>query len=125
MPRVSKSSAAHVENHGPVEDHHDDIDDYTVNFLRFGQTIDAAPLLKGLPNDRCSSPHWGYIFKGRITFRFADHDEIFEAGDAFYVPPGHTPVMEEGTEYVQFSPSHELQTVSDVMTRNAQALGFG
>ena len=124
MPKVSKSSAAHVENQGPVEDRHEDLDDYTVNFLSFGQTIDATPLLKGLPNDRCSSPHWGYVFNGKVTFRFGDHDEVFEAGDAFYVPAGHTPVIEEGTEYVQFSPSSELHAVSEVMTRNAQALGI-
>ena len=124
MPKVSKSSAAHVENHGPVEDRHEDLDDYTVNFLTVGQTIDATPLLKGLPDDRCSSPHWGYVFQGKIMYHFGDHDEVFQAGDAFYVPAGHTPVIDEGTEYVQFSPSSEMQTVSDVMTRNAQALGF-
>lgn len=85
----------------------------------------ATPLLKGLPGDRCSCPHWGYLFKGKITYRFADHDEVFEAGDAFYVPHGHTPIVEEGTEFVQFSPSRELQTVTDVMMKNAQALGMG
>jgi hypothetical protein len=34
-------------------------------------------------------------------------------------------VVDAGTEYVQFSPSSELHTVSDVMTRNAMALGMG
>jgi hypothetical protein len=57
MPKVSKESAAHVENHGPVEDRHEGLDDYTVNFLTMGQTIDATPLFKGLPGDRCSCPH--------------------------------------------------------------------
>ena len=60
------------------------------------------------------------MFKGKITPRFADHQEVFEAGDAFYVPEGHTALIEEGTEFVQFSPSRELQTVTDVMIRNAQ-----
>ena len=85
MPKVSRESAAHVENHGPVEDRHEDLDEYTVNFVTLGR-IDATPLFKGLPDDRCPCPHWGYVFKGQITFRFADHDEVFEAGDAFYVP---------------------------------------
>ena len=49
MPKVSRESAAHVESHGPVEDRHEDLDDYTINFLTFGQTIDATPLFKGLP----------------------------------------------------------------------------
>lgn len=125
MPKVSRESAAHVQNHGPVEDRHEDIEGYTVNFVTMSQTIDAAPLLKGLPGDRCSCPHWGYVFKGKITYRFADHEEAFEAGDAFYVADGHTPTVEEGTEFVQFSPSGELQTVTDVMMKNAQALGMG
>jgi len=55
LHKVSKSGIAYVENHGPVEDRHEDLGDYTVNFVTFGQTIDATPLLKGLPDDRCSS----------------------------------------------------------------------
>ena len=27
---------------------------------------DFGPLLKGLPNDRCPCPHWGYVLKGRL-----------------------------------------------------------
>ena len=123
MPKVSKESAAHVESHGPVEDRHEDIEGYTINFLSFGVDIDGTPLMKGLPGDRCNCPHWGYVLKGRLTYRFEDHDEVVEAGDAFYLPPGHIPVVEAGTELVQFSPAHELAEVSAVMTRNAQALG--
>ena len=105
MPKVSKESAAQVDDYGPVEDRHEDVDGYTVNFVSFRQDIDATPLLKGLPDDRCHCPHWGYVLKGKLTFRFADHEEIFEAGDAFYLPPGHIPVADAGTEFVQFSPT--------------------
>jgi hypothetical protein len=122
MPGLSKQSAANVEHHGPVEDRHEDIDDTTVNFLSFGIDIDATPLMKGLPGDRCSCPHWGYVTKGKITYRFADHDESYEAGDAFYVQPGHIPVVDAGTEFVQFSPKEELKGVGEVMERNARAL---
>jgi quercetin dioxygenase-like cupin family protein len=45
-------------------------------------------LLKGLPDDRCQCPHWGYVFKGKMTARYADRDEVYEAGDAFYTPVG-------------------------------------
>ena len=57
-----------------------------------------------------------------MTFRFADHEEVYEAGDAFYLPPGHIPVAEAGTEYVQFSPSEELAEVAANMMRNMQAM---
>jgi quercetin dioxygenase-like cupin family protein len=122
MPKVSKQSAAHVDDHGVVEDRHEDVHGYTVSFTSFRQDIDATPLMKGLPGDRCSCPHWGYVLKGRVTYRFADHDEVVEAGDAFYLPPGHIPIVEAGTEFVQFSPAEQLCEVGAAMMRNMQAL---
>jgi hypothetical protein len=122
MPKVSKDSAAHVDDHGIVEDRHEDVDGFTVNFVSFRADVDASPLLKGLPDDRCNCPHWGYVLKGRLTYRFADHDETFTAGDAFYLPAGHVPMAEAGSEIMQFSPAAELREVDAVMVRNAQAL---
>ena len=115
-------SAAHVDDHGVVEDRHEDIGGYTVNFVSFRQDIDGTPLMRGLPDDRCPCPHWGYVLKGRLTYRFGDHDEVFEAGDAFYLPPGHIPLADAGSELVQFSPADELKAVETVMTRNAAAM---
>lgn len=122
MPKVSIKSAAHVEDHGVVDDRHEDIGGYTVNFVSFRQDIDGTPLLRGLPDDRCPCPHWGYVLKGRLTYRFADHEEVFEAGDAFYLPPGHIPLADAGSELVQFSPAEELKAVETVMMRNMQAI---
>jgi mannose-6-phosphate isomerase-like protein (cupin superfamily) len=122
MPKVSRDSAEQVEDHGVVEDRHEDVEGYTINFLSFRGDADGTPRLKGLPGDRCSAPHWGCVLKGRMTFRFDDHEEAIEAGDAFYLPPGHIPVVEAGTEYVQFSPAEELRRVSETMTRNFQAM---
>jgi len=121
MPGISRETAAHHDDHGPVLDIHEDLGDLSVNFLTFKVDIDGAPLLKGLPDDRCSCPHWGYVTKGKLTFRFADHDETYVDGDAFYVPPGHTPEVAGGTEYVQFSPADELHKVAAVMERNLKA----
>jgi hypothetical protein len=121
MPKVSKESAAHVEDHGPVEDRHEEISEYTVSFVTFRQDVDGTALLKGLPGDSCDCPHWGYVIKGRLIYRFADHDEVTEAGDAFYTPPGHIPIAAAGTEFVQFSPSLELQAVAAAMLTNMQA----
>lgn len=122
MPKVSRGSASHVDDPGPVEDRHEDIDGYTVNFVTLRQDMDLAPLLKGLPDDRCQCPHWGYVFKGKLTWRFADHEEVFEAGDAFYVPPGHAPSAEAGSEFVQFSPSDEMQAVEETIMKNMQEM---
>jgi hypothetical protein len=122
MPKVSKASASQVEEHGPVEDRHEDLNGYTVNFVSFREDIDGTPLVKGLPGDSCQCPHWGYVLKGRLTYRFADHEEVFEAGDAFYLPPGHVPLAAAGSEVVQFSPSDELRVVEAVMMENMRKM---
>jgi len=121
MPKLS-STSADVQDYGPVEVREEQMDGYTVNFVTFRESVDHEPLLKGLPDNRCPCPHWGYVLEGRVTFRFGDHDETFVAGDAFYAPPGHLPVHEPGTRYLQFSPSEELQKVSAVIMQNMQAL---
>jgi hypothetical protein len=87
MPKVSKDSAAQVTDHGAAEDRTEELDGYSVSFVTIRQGHDLAPMLKGLPDDRCQCPHWGYVFKGRLIWRFADHEEVSEAGDAFYVGP--------------------------------------
>ena len=121
MPKVS-SENAQVDDQGVVLDRHGELDGYTVNVVEFRQDMDQTPMLKGLPDDRCQCPHWGYVLKGKLTFRFVDHDEVFEAGDAFYLPPGHVGVQNEpGSEYVQFSPTDELRETSATIMRNMQA----
>ena len=123
---MSKDSATQGGDYGIVLDRCEDLDGYTVNFVTFREDIDHTPLLRGLPDDRCQCPHWGYVLKGTLTFRFADRDEVYAAGDAFYAPPGHVPVHNEpGTEYLQFSPVAELQKTSEVIMRNFQALQAG
>jgi hypothetical protein len=122
MPKVSEASASHRADHGLVVDRSEDLDDYTVNFVTFREDIDHTPLLRGLPDDRCQCPHWGYVTKGAVTFRYGDREEVFAAGDAFYAPPGHVPVHNEpGTEWVQFSPASELRATNEVIMRNLQA----
>src|SRR5205085_11775365 len=91
MPKVSTESATQGGEFGPVTDRSDEIEGYTVNFTSFHEDIDATPLLKGLPDDRCQCPHWGYVVRGRLTFRYADHEEVFEAGDAFWRATRSTP----------------------------------
>jgi mannose-6-phosphate isomerase-like protein (cupin superfamily) len=122
MLKVSRESAEHVESHGPVEDRHQDGDGYTINFLSFATDVDATPLLKGMPGDQCQCPHWGYVIKGRMTYMTDDGEHVVEAGDAFYLPPGHVPRAAAGTEFVQFSPTERLDHVSQHMTEAANRM---
>ena len=124
MPKIARDEGR--TDHGPVLASEMEVGDYTINFVTFKDQMDHAPLFKGLPGDSCQCPHWGYVFKGKMTARYADHDEVFEAGDAFYTPPGHIPVTNEpGTEFVSFSPSEELRTAEAVMIKNMQAMQDG
>jgi len=123
MPKVSKESATGGGDFGPVVDRSNDVAGYRIGFTEFRQDIDATPLMDGLPDGMCQCPHWGYVLAGKVTFRFADGDEIFEAGDAFYTPPGHIPVKHEpGTEFVMFSPTEELEVTERVMMSNMHKL---
>ncbi len=54
-------------------------------------------------------------------FKTADGDETFEAGDAYHVAPGHTPVLFAGTELVEFSPTDELRNTIEVVSKNMEA----
>jgi hypothetical protein len=123
MPKVSRDSATGGGDYGPVVDRYEEVDGYRIGFATFREDIDATPLMKGLPDDRCQCPHWGYVIRGRVTFRFADHDEVFEAGDAFYTPAGHIPVSHEpGSEVLMFSPAQELAETEAVLMKNMRAL---
>src|SRR3954470_8106168 len=105
MPKASKQSASRVEDAGVMEGRYEELGGYTVGFEHFRQDADSAPLFVGLPDDRCQSPHWGYVIAGSITFRYAGHTESYDAGDAYYAPPGHTTEIGAGTELVEFSPT--------------------
>jgi hypothetical protein len=122
MSRMSKESAPNVEEHGPALDISGPLDDHTVNFVTIRQAHSLAGLLTGLPDGRCPCPHWGYVFTGKITVSYPDRDEVCQAGDAFYMAPGHIPTAETGSEFVLFSPSEALAEVTAVMMRNAQEM---
>ena len=96
--------------------------DIHVGFETYREGFDIAPLLKGLPDDRCQCPHYGYVLKGRMRVRYADCEEVVNAGDAYYMAPGHAPVMEAGTELVEFSPKDEFQKTMEVVERNFAAM---
>jgi mannose-6-phosphate isomerase-like protein (cupin superfamily) len=118
MPKTSKATAPHHEDMGVMEGHYAELDRYTVGFETFREDADATPLFRGLPDDRCQSPHWGYVVRGKVIFHFADRSEIYETGDAYYAPPGHIPVVSAGTELVEFSDTTEFGRTVEAIGRN-------
>jgi hypothetical protein len=125
MPKASKETASRVEDMGIMEGRYEELGGYTVGFETFREDADAAPLMKGLPDDRCQSPHWGHVVRGKVTFTYADHAETYEAGDAYYAPPGHSPAITAGTEIIEFSPTEEYGRTMEVVGRNLAAIQAG
>ena len=121
MPKSSKETASNVADLGVLVSRTDELDAYTVEFTTFREDADGTPAFKGLPDDRCQSPHWGYVVRGKVTFRYADHDEVYETGDAYYAPPGHIPVVTADTEVVEFSPTEAYNRTLEVVARNMAA----
>jgi hypothetical protein len=119
MPKASKATASDSMQVEGYEGHFENFDGgYTVGFETYTADADMAELFKGLPDDRCQCEHWGYVIKGKVSFKTADSEETFETGDAYYVGPGHTPVLYAGTEIVEFSPTKELQQTMEVIAKN-------
>lgn len=96
--------------------------DMHVGFESYNEDFDLAPLLRGLPDNLCQCPHYGYVLKGRMRVKYADHEEVVEAGDAYYLAPGHAPTMEAGTDILEFSPKDEYRKTMEVAEINFEAM---
>jgi hypothetical protein len=83
--------------------------------------MDTRPIFEGLPEGSCQCPHWGYMISGRARVIYADREEVLEAGDAYYLEPGHNLVVEESGEVVEFSPAGEYQKTMEAVAGNMQA----
>ncbi|MFI5958869.1 cupin domain-containing protein [Cryptosporangium sp. NPDC051539] len=118
MPGASPMSTPVTVDEELIQGRYAEVGDYTVAFESFPVDVDPAEFFVGLPQDRCSCPHWGMVTGGQITFRWPDHEETYGEGDAYYAPPGHLPLITAGTSIVEFSPTSELQAVQSVIGAN-------
>ena len=126
MPKVSKETASETVTTDGLEVRLEHLDGgYSVCFESHTADADLASLFRGLPDDRSQLPRWGYVLRGKVGFRFSDREETYEAGDAYYVPPGHTPVHYAGAEIVEFSPTDVLEQTIPVVMENLQRAGVG
>ncbi len=83
-----------------------------VVYAQYAKGTDFTPLIKGLKDDLCQCPHWGYVLKGALHLRYTDgREEVVRAGDMWYAPPGHTGWCDEDTELVDVSPEQEFDHV--------------
>jgi hypothetical protein len=125
MPAFSKDTAPNVQDSGPAIDRKGELEGYTAEFVTIRDGHSLAPVLKGLPGDSCQCPHWGYLFTGELTVTYADREEVYRAGDAYYMSPGHVPAAATGSEFLQFSPTDELATTMTAIQANMAAMQPG
>lgn len=77
-------------------------------YFSLSKGVDTTPLFKGLDDDLCQCPHWGYLISGKLTTTDASgKQENVQANDLFYWPPGHNVLVDADAEIVLFSPQHE------------------
>lgn len=79
--------------------------DMDVTYLELPKGTDFGPLLKGLSNDSCHCPHWGHIMEGVFRINYDNGaEDVLRKGDVFYLPGGHTAIVEEDMKCIMFSP---------------------
>jgi hypothetical protein len=85
-------------------------------YFSLGAGTDIAPLLKGLRNDACHAPHWGYMISGELVVTYTNgKTDTCYGNDIFYWPPGHSVRVVKDAEVILFSPQHEHGEVMDHM----------
>ncbi len=126
MPAAARTEIPLVGNNGgpQFEERRVEWGDMDVAHTQFPPG-NLAPFLRGLPDDRCQCPHWGFLFKGRIVVRYADHEETIEAGQSFYMAPGHAPEALAESEILQISPAEAMRATDEVISRNLAAFRAG
>ncbi|MGH9200093.1 MAG: hypothetical protein ACRD2A_02515 [Vicinamibacterales bacterium] len=88
-----------------------DVGELTMGWVKLQKGVDLSGATVGLPDDLCPCPHWGYVIRGRLRMKTKDGSREFTAGEAFYWGPGHAPEALEDSEYVDFSPTEDLEKV--------------
>jgi hypothetical protein len=97
--------------------------EYTVDFgkAKAGIVMDASTFA-GLPENACPCPHWGVLVSGEFRAPMTDGTvATVKAGQAYYLPPGHRFEVVEDCEYIEFSPTKELENTYAVVARNQGA----
>jgi hypothetical protein len=87
-------------------------------WFSLGAGTDIQPLLKGLKDDSCQAPHWGYMLSGELVVTYTDGKvERCKGSDLFYWPPGHSVRVVKDSEVILFSPQQEHTLVMNHMLK--------
>jgi quercetin dioxygenase-like cupin family protein len=65
----------------------------------------------------------GVVISGKIEVRYPDRTEIYTAGDAYVIEPGHLPWPHSGSEVIEFTKTAEVAKTQAVVGANMAAQG--
>lgn len=95
-----------------VINHLDDWGGMVVGLNDMPAGTDLGPMFEGLKNNSCQVPHWGIILKGSARLTYDNGKQVsLKEGDIFYMPPGHTAVVDEDLKILDFSPEKEFKSL--------------
>jgi len=90
-------------------------------YFSLGAGVAIAPPLKGLEDDACQAPHWGYMISGEVVVTYTDGNvETCKQNDLFYWPGGHSVRVVQDSEVILFSPQREHTHVLNHMLSKMQ-----
>ena len=76
----------------------------TISLESWKAGLDTAEMYAELPDGACPASHWGYLVRGKFTMRYTDgKTETINAGEAYYIRPGHNAHIDDDAEIVEFS----------------------
>ena len=121
MTIISKQTAKVELKEGAIELRAEAVDGWNVSFEKWPKA-DYSPLFHGLPGNACLASHFGYCIKGRARAIFNGREETVSAGQAYVLPPGHTFVVIEDFESVEFTQlTPEYGQVGEMFLKNFPA----
>ena len=102
------------------EGHFGELGDYTVGFETYTADADLAELFGVCPTT-VASARTGVSCSRASSSSRRRRRHVIEAGEAYYVPPGHLPYLYAGTEVIEFSPTQQLHETLAVIEKNMAA----
>jgi hypothetical protein len=99
---------------GEMQTRYIELGDMAVRHARVPAGTDFGPVLQGLPDDRCPSPHWGIVLEGSLRLAHADGTvETANAGEVYYWPAGHTATSAGGAVFLEVGPVAPMRQFHD------------
>jgi hypothetical protein len=117
MVSITREELPIAVNAGGLELRFSPVGSMILSFYQIPKNTDFASLLKGLPEDMCQCPHWGYLLKGKMLVHTKTGEEIVKSEQVFYMAPGHMPEFLEDCELFEFAPAAEFKQMMDHIMR--------